>query len=137
MAFARIQITGIRELQRALKEMDATLPRKIRIALNQASELVISWAQPRVPKKSGRAAGSMKVRSSQRQARIAAGGQRAPWYPWLDYGGEVGRGGATKRQFIKTGRYIYPALDHKSDEITAAMATALTELATDAGLEVT
>lgn len=137
MAFARIQITGLRELQRALKEMDANLPRKIRVALNKASELVISWAQPRVPKKTGKARASLKTRSSQRAARIAAGGTRAPWFPWLDFGGEVGRNKATKREFIKVGRYIYKAAELKRDETTEVMAKALTELATEAGFEVT
>lgn len=137
MAFARIEITGLREFQRALKEMDAGLPKLIRVALNEASGLVISYARPRIPKKSGKAAGSLKVRSSQRQARIAAGGTRAPWYPWLDYGGAVGIGGSVKREFRKEGRYIYPGLRENQDEITAAMEKALTELARTAGLEVT
>jgi hypothetical protein len=137
VAFARIEITGLREFQRALKEMDAGLPKLIRVALNEASGLVISYARPRIPKKSGKAAGSLKVRSSQRQARIAAGGTRAPWYPWLDYGGAVGIGGSVKREFRKEGRYIYPGLRENQDEITAAMEKALTELARTAGLEVT
>lgn len=137
MAFARIQIGGLRELQRALKEMDATLPRGIRVALNKSSQLVIDYAAPKVPKKTGKARASLKVRSSQRAARVAAGGTRAPWFPWLDFGGAVGRNDSTKREFIKTGRYIYPGLDANRDEITEVMVEALTELATNAGLEVT
>lgn len=137
MSFGRIEVTGLKEFQRALKEMDTGLPKKIRVALNTASELLISWAKPRVPRKTGKAAGSLKVRSSQRTARVAAGGQRAPWFPWLDFGGAVGRNDATKREFIKTGRYIYPGLEHNRDEITEQMAKALTDLAREVGLEVT
>jgi hypothetical protein len=34
----KIQITGLRELQAALKRTDATLPKQLRIALNKASD---------------------------------------------------------------------------------------------------
>lgn len=135
--FARIEINGLRELQQALKQMDVALPKKIRVALNEASELVISYAKPKVPTRTGKARASLKVRSSQRAARVAAGGTRAAWYPWLDFGGAVGRNDATKRPFIKEGRYIYPGVRAKNDEITQAMVRALSELATEAGLEVT
>lgn len=137
MAIGRIQISGLKELQKQLRDMDVALPRKIRVALNSASQLVIDWGKPRVARRTGRAAGSMKVRSSQRTARVATGGARAPYMPWLDFGGAVGRDDATKREFIKIGRYVYPALEHQRDEITQQMAKALTELATEVGLEVT
>jgi hypothetical protein len=137
VAFARIDIVGLKELQKSLRDMDANLPKKIRIALNSASELVISYAKPKIPHKTGRAAGSLKVRSSQRAARIAAGGNRAPWCPWLDSGGAVGRHDSVKRPFLKTGRYIYPGLEHNREEITDVMGKALTALATEAGFEVT
>jgi len=133
-----IRITGLRELQKALKDMDANLPKKIRVALNQSAELVIDYAGPRVPSKTGRARASLKVRSSQRAARIASGGTKAPYYPWLDFGGEGRRKGRpAARPFLKEGRYIYPGLAKNKDEITEAMSTALTELAREAGLEVT
>lgn len=137
MVRATIEVTGLREFRASLKKMDAALPKQIRVALNKASELVISYARPRVPSKSGRAAGSLKVRSSQTEARIAAGGTRAPYYPWLDFGGHVGQHGATARPFLTEGRYIYPGLRENRAKITDVMSAALTELATEAGLEVT
>lgn len=137
MARMNIEVTGLRELRASLKQADAMLPRQIRIALNKASELVISYAQPRVPRRSGRAAASLKVRSSQTQARIAAGGTKAPYYPWLDFGGAVGPNKSVKRPFYSEGRYIYPGLRKNRDEITQVMSDALTELARNAGFEVT
>lgn len=132
---ATIQITGLKEFRAALKEMDAGLPKLIRVALNKSSQLVIDYAKPRVPHRTGRAASSLKVRSSQKQARIAAGGTRAPYYPWLDFGGTTPKGGT--RPFYTEGRYVYPGLKKNRDEITQLMSEALTELATTAGLEVT
>jgi hypothetical protein len=131
-----IQVSGLREFQKALRDMDRDLPKQLRIALNSASELVINYAKPKVPKRSGRAAGSLKVRSSQKQARIAAGGARAPYYPFLDFGGSVGPGKSVHRPFYTEGRYIYPGLKANKDKITQQLEVALTELAKSAGLEV-
>ncbi len=132
-----VRITGLREFQRALKQMDAGLPKQMRVAFNKASQLVIDYAKPRVPSRSGKARGSLKVRSTQRQARVAAGGRAAPYYPWLDFGGRVGPGKSVRRQFRTEGRYVYPGLRDNRDEITEVMSDALTQLARDAGLEVT
>lgn len=133
---SRIEISGIKEFQRALRKMDADLPKQLRIALNQASQLVIDKARPGIPRRTGAAANSLKVRSSQREARIAAGGRKAPYYPWLDFGGKVGRGKSVERAFFKEGRYIYPALRKNREEITRVMMTAITDLAQGAGLDV-
>lgn len=135
MAKDSVQISGLKEFQKALRGMDAALPKQLRVALNSASQLVIDYAKPRVPRRSGAAAASLKVRSSQREARIAAGGRKAPYYPWLDFGGTVPKGGT--RPFYTEGRYIYPGLKANREKITAELERALTQLATDAGLEVT
>lgn len=136
MSESRITITGIKEFQASLRAMDADLPKQLRIALNGASELVIKKARPEIPTRSGAARASLKVRSSQREARIAAGGRKAPYYPWLDFGGKVGRNKSVDRKFYTEGRYIYPALRKNREEITKLMVTALSDLARGAGLEV-
>jgi hypothetical protein len=134
----QIKITGLREFQAALKSMDADLPKQLRVALNEAAGLVIDYARPRFPRRTGRAAGSLKARSSQRAARVALGGRPAPYAPWLDFGGEGRRRGRpAPRPFIRGGRYVYEGLRVKRDEITEKMTGALTALATGAGLDVT
>ncbi len=133
----KIQVTGLREFQAQLRSMDAALPRQLRLALNEAAEEIIDYAEPRFPRKTGRAAASLKARSSQRVARIALGGRRAPWAPWLDFGGEGRvRGRPPKRPFIRSGRYVYRGLEVRRDRVTEIMSTALAQLARDAGLEV-
>lgn len=133
---SRIEIRGLREFQTSLRKMDASLPRQLRIALNQSSDLVINKARPDIPRRTGAAAASLKARSSQREARVAAGGRRAPYYPWLDFGGRVGRKRSVERPFIKEGRYIYPSLRKNRPEIEAVLEKAITRLARDAGVEV-
>jgi hypothetical protein len=134
----KIEITGLKEFQAALRSMDAALPKQIRLVLNEAAKIVIDYAQPRFPRKTGRAAASLKARSSQRAARVALGGSRAPHAPWLDFGGQ-GRvkGRPPHRPFVKGGRYVYKGLEVRRDEITQVMSEGLTELAKTAGLEVT
>lgn len=134
---SRIEVTGLKEFQQSLRQMDADLPKQLRIALNQASQLVVDKARPGIPRRSGAAAASLKVRSTQREARVAAGGRKAPYYAFLDFGGHVGRGGSVSRPFFKEGRYIYPSLRKNRDEITKVMVTAISDLATGAGLDVT
>jgi hypothetical protein len=49
----RIEIKGIKEFQQSLRKMDSDLPKQLRIALNQASQLVIDKAGRRSPRGPG------------------------------------------------------------------------------------
>lgn len=137
MAEPPIKIVGLKEFQKSLREMDADLPKQLRVALNQVSDLVINYARPKMPSITGDARRSLKARSSQRAVRIAMGGRRAPHAPWLDFGGAVGPNRSVLRPFLRRGRYLYPALDANHEEVTKVMAEALTALAAGAGLDVT
>lgn len=132
-----IRITGLRDFQKQLRSMETGLPKQLRIVLNEAGALIVKYDQDHMPRRTGRAIASVKARSSQREARVAVGGNRAPYVPWLDFGGEgrvKGRPG--KRPFIREGRYTYKGLRVHRDEITQIMTDGLTELAKSAGLEI-
>jgi hypothetical protein len=134
-----IKIDGLTQFSKAIKEIDTGLPKMLRLALNQSADLVVTGARPKVPSNTGRAKGSIKAASAQDKVRIKAGGPKAPWYPWLDYGGEGRRKGRpTHRPFIKSGRYLYPVYFAKRDsgEFQTIMQTALDEVVKAAGLEV-
>jgi hypothetical protein len=133
----RIEVAGIKEFQRSLRLMDADLPKQIRHVMNASGEIVIRYAAPKIPTRSGAAKASLKLRSSQREARLAAGGRKAPYYPWLDFGGKVGPDDSVSRPFITEGRYIYPTVRDRNAEIQEAMSDGLSALAAGAGLEVT
>lgn len=133
-----IKINGLREFQKALRQLDADMPKLLRVTFNGATKLVIDYAAGHMPRRSGDAINSLKPRSSQREARIALGGRRAPYAAWLDFGGE-GRikGRPASRPFIKDGRYVYKGLAVHRDEITELMSKGLADVAREAGLEVT
>jgi hypothetical protein len=134
----KITISGLREFQKALRDMDAGMPKMLRLVLNDATGVVIDYARPRIPSNTGAARASLKTRSSQREARVAIGGNRAPWVPWLDFGGEGKRKGRPPaRPFLRDGRFVYQGLKVKRAEVTEIMSAGLTELAKTAGLDVT
>lgn len=138
MSTAAVKIDGLAQFVRDLSKMNKELPKAVRLALNQAADLVVTEARPHVPKRSGRAARSIKARSTRTAARVVEGGKRAEYMPWLDFGGRVGRAHATKRAFLKEGRYVYPAYHQlrASGRFEQVMSTALVDVARQAGVEV-
>lgn len=132
-----IRIEGLSAFRRNLRAMDAALPRALRLAGNAAAQLVVDEARPTVPTRSGRAAASIKARSSQDKTRVQAGGSRAPYFPWLDYGGRTGPGGSVRRPFVPDGRYLYPAFRRVRPRMESVLLEALERIAEDAGIEIT
>jgi hypothetical protein len=138
----RIRVIGVKDLQKALRDVDKDLPKELAAGLAEASEIVLNAARPLVPRKSGEAQDSMKVRKQQRGAAIAVGGSKAPHFGFIEFGGTVGRGhvprsggGAIKRPFITEGRSIYPSLREKRPEVEAKIDEVLKDMATKAGFE--
>jgi hypothetical protein len=123
--------------------MDGESQKLIREVLNDAANLVADRAKIGVPVRSGKARASIRAGSSQREARVKAGGPKVPYYPWLDFGGRVGRGrtgprtGNVNRPVIAEGRYIYPAVSELRPKIQATMEEGLADLAKRSGLDVT
>lgn len=141
MSEMKVEVKGIRDLRKGLKQIEDDLPKELRDGLAEVSEFVVGIAREKVPRRSGDAADSMKVRKQSAAAAIAVGGSAAPYYPWLDFGGSVGRGragkgtGSVKRPFLKEGRYIYPTLKEKRSVINEKVDKLIGELAVKAGFE--
>lgn len=131
-----VRIDGWREVVRALKAVNADLPKAIRLVANEAAEIVVVEARRDVPRRSGKAQASIKAKSTRTAARVSSGGRKAPYMPWLDYGGKVGRNNSAVRPFQPDGRYVYPAFRRKREEFTKVMQDRLQDLIRRAGLEV-
>lgn len=135
-----ITIDGLAEFRRDLRRLSADLPKALRLALNKAGESVIVEARPRVPTQSGRAARSLKARSTQTEVRVQGGGARVPYYAWLDFGGtREGRGGGkATRPFYSEGRIIYAAFHDVSDRgvFQETLTDALVEVGRQAGVTI-
>lgn len=132
-----IKIEGLAAFTRNLRKLDSDVPKALRVAMNGAAKVVVDWAQPRVPRRSGRAARSVRVASTRSAVRARAGGARVPYFAWLDFGGE-GRvkGRPAKRPFKKEGRYLWAGLASNRDEVRRVTERALLDAARAAGVEV-
>ena len=130
-----VQIEGFRQLRTALRALGSEAPKALRIAGNEAAQLVVDTARPTVPTRTGKAARSIKARSTQTAVKIASGGRAAPYMPWLDYGGKVGRNDTAARPFVADGRYVYPAYRAVRPEFGRLLNAAVQRIADDAGLE--
>lgn len=104
-----VTVTGLRDFRNRLRAADRDLVKGLRLAMNEASQLVVDQARPTMPSRTGRMRRSVRVASTQTSSRVRAGGNRAPYYPWVEYGGRTGRNRSVVRQFIKDGRYLYVA----------------------------
>jgi hypothetical protein len=136
MAIEPIKVTGLKEFTRNLRKIDADLPKVLRLANNDVADLIVSWAKPRVPTKTGAAASTVKAASTRSEVRVKGGSNKAPYYPWLDFGGRVGRKKSVKRSFYSDGRYLYPGLVANRDALTERLAERLLEVCRSAGVEV-
>jgi hypothetical protein len=131
-----VKIEGFKEFRRNLRALDRDLGKAVRLAFNDAADLVVQDARARVPARSGRARGTVRALSTQTFARVSGGGNRAPYYPWLDFGGRVGRRHAVRRPFLKEGRYIYRSFSQNRGRFIEVMQDGLVKVARDAGFEV-
>lgn len=129
-----IKIDGLREFQRALKQAEDGLQKELRLMFNDVVTVVADSARAMVPHSSGAAAASIKPQSTQRMGQIKAGGAKAPYYAWLDFGGRVGRHKSVHRDFLKSGRYLYPSYSKHKGEIEQKLVEGLTELLRKSGL---
>lgn len=129
-----IRVEGLKEFRRNLRQLDRNLPKGLRHAGNEAAQIVVATAKPRVPRLTGRAAGSIKAASTATAARVQGGSKRVPYYGFLDFGGRVGRRHSVKRPFLKEGRYIWAAFAARRTEVQRKLRDELYALAERAGL---
>lgn len=134
-----IKVEGLSEFKTNLKKLDRDLPKALRIALNEAADIVVTGTKSKMPHRSGRAKGSVKARSTQNKARVIEGGNRASYVPWLEFGGRVGKSHGVRRALMSDGRYLYPTYKKASasGEIQDALSKAFVNVARQAGIEVT
>jgi hypothetical protein len=131
-----IKIEGLAEFTRNLKRLDTDLPKALRIAFNACADVVVADARGSIPTRSGKAKASVKARSTSTASRIVGGSTKVPYYPWLDFGGHVGRRRSVRRPFLKEGRYIYAAYFDNQARYAELVEQALLDVARQAGVEI-
>lgn len=135
----QVQVEGLREVSRALRAISKEAQKELRVGLKDAAEKVAVVARQRTPRRSGKAAASIKARGTNRGASLRGGGPKAPYFPWLDYGGSTkvpGSPARVRRPFESGGRIIYPAIADRKDETREAVEKLIDDLARRHGLDV-
>lgn len=132
----KVEIRGLNEVAGAFRRVNADAPAALKSEYSAVAGRVASRAAGLVPKLTGRAAGSLKPRASARGAAIVAGGSAAEHYPWLDFGGRVGRQKSVLRDHVTGGRYIYPTIAAEGDNIKRGTEEAIVNAARKSGFEV-
>lgn len=132
----QVQISGLREFQRSLKSVDSKLGSELRKRMNVSANIIVADAKPDIPKVTGAAASTVKARSTQLSARVIGGGNKAPYYGWLDFGGWGGRNKKAHRPFYSEGRFIYAAYYRRRAGFFDDLERGLRELAERSGLAV-
>jgi hypothetical protein len=155
-----IRIDGLTQLQKKMKE----LPPQVRKDFNRemraiAGEVVgevrnamdASYAATeaetgRKSRSTGEAQASVKPSLQGGYVSIRAGGSSAPYYPWLDFGGDrrkrsswttsgrVGKQEEHQRPFYREGRWIYPTIARIRPRIYAKAMAAVEKAKGIAGL---
>lgn len=133
---ATVSIHGVAEISRAMRRLESTAPRALKGAIDEAADFLVTAIRGEVPRLHGAAAGSVRAQQTGKGVKIRAGGSRAPYYPWLDFGGRVGRKKRTVRPYIGDGRYIFPTLAARHDAFMQTLNDAVVQALRDAGLEV-
>jgi hypothetical protein len=155
--FSGVQINGLRELRNAMRKAEAGSQRAIARHLRPVAEAMAADVRAVVPASGGAkspanpyapgsARSSVRAFATSDGAGVRGGGAAAPYYPWLDFGGSVGRGhragvawsGATTRPWMGRpgrGRYLYEVIHEEGDRILAAVMAALDEAELEAGWE--
>lgn len=128
MASPAIRVKGLKETRGALKALNAegTWKPELRAVGKRSAEIVAVEARRKGghggqnvsggPASLGsRGIASIRALASQTGASVAGGGASVPWYGGSDFGTH----GAHPQfpRFIKKGRFIYPAIDAKMDEV--------------------
>lgn len=132
----KVEFEGIGKFKKALKSVADDLPRELQAEFKEVAVFIAGQIASVVPRgESGKARASVKPRATQTGASIRAGGASAPYMPWLDYGGKVGRNKSIVRPFISTGRYVYPTILGEREVIESAAEHAIVSVAKKAGFE--
>lgn len=123
---AKIEVEGLRDLRRALKQMEGGLG-DLKAANREAAEIVADGAQRFVPRRSGALAASIRAAGQASAGVVRAGFRSVP------YAGPIHFGWAAHS--IAPNPFIYDALDARAGEVEAAYEAQIEALKKANGLD--
>jgi hypothetical protein len=137
MPGVEVRVRGGAKLMAELGVFGRQLPRVVKQAAKEAATPVARQTKavvPFGPAKGGHVRSSIRVATSRRGVAIRSGGNRFRYYPWLEFGGRVGRRKSVHRERIRAGRYLYPSLVANRAGIERTMNRLIVRAALGSGL---
>lgn len=124
----RIDVTGLRETQRALRKLqDKELQKELRGAHKKAAQAAADAGEAEAPKLTNKLAASVGARASGRGASVKAGtGKRVPYAGVIHFG--------WPKRGIAANEFLYRGISKKQKQITEAYEKDLTRIIKKAGL---
>jgi hypothetical protein len=126
---AGVRVEGLRELQKSLRKLDPEARKLLNRELRVITRGITLRVRSQMPARSGNARMSVRPGVWRGDSVIRAGGSRAPYYGWLDFGGTLrpsgGRRNTQHRPVFKSGRYIYPTIARSRPQLVDAAREAI------------
>lgn len=126
-----VAVEGLRELMRDLRRLDRESAKELRLALKTAGSEAVDEIRRRMPARTGRMRSSVRALASAQGVTLKAGGRRAPYERWMDFGGVLKpsgrRRGYRRRPVVQGGRYVYPGVAAARARVTRRLERTLAE----------
>lgn len=138
-----VKVEGLAELRKKLRKIeDPTHLKEFQAGLKKAGEVVVPAARAKARPFSNRAAETIRVTSGGNRVYVSAGKASLRWYGWADFGSRRPRSGqprsvgpwAKSGKGPKGGRFIYPGLKEKTQEVERAVDAAMEKSIKGVGL---
>lgn len=122
------RIEGLREVQKALRDLSDDLRDEMKPTHLKAAEIVVEGAKRYVPVRTGRLAASMRAAATRTGGRVRVGSAAVP------YAGPIHFGWPARR--IQPQPFIYDALDPRRSEVANIYAERIMDLIDRYGISV-
>ena len=128
-----VAIVGIKALTRDINKLTdderGPLFKAIQAAGKTAADPVAAATRSALPtsdrdtRDAGKLAGSVRSSGTRTGATVRMGSKAVPWAGWVEFGGKRRRPHLSQREFVKDGRYMFPAargLAERSEQLYSA-----------------
>lgn len=113
----RLEVHGLAELKRDLKRLGhEDVPKRFKAANKSAADVVAQAAAAKAPSRTGKLRASIRALGQAKQGLVKMGKASLPYAGWIEFGGNI-KYGTIKRTFIKQGRYLFPTLQAKQEQV--------------------
>jgi len=132
-----IEVTGVQIIQRRLRKMDDGTVQELKRVYHYSANLVAKNALPRIPRRTGNLASTLRVQATRYGGFVKLGGRRTAPYAGPIHFGWPNRPDLRKDWYggpIRPNPFLYAALDARREAVNDAFYSGIMKVARQAGL---